>query len=110
MLRIYEKQRWFYVSFFFFIFGFCANALAKGECSIALARKYGDEHDFLAACREGNVDAVKYFLDLEGFNVNNQFISGLNGGPVHSLFPAAQNGHAKVVQVLVNAGADLNKT
>ncbi|MTI12066.1 ankyrin repeat domain-containing protein [Sansalvadorimonas verongulae] len=105
MLRVHENQRWFYTSFFIFVFGFCANVLAMGECEAVFSKelemKY-DEHDFLAACREGNVDVVQYFLDLEGFNVNKQFISGVNGEPVHGLFIAAQHGHIEVVKVLVD--------
>ncbi|MTI12068.1 ankyrin repeat domain-containing protein, partial [Sansalvadorimonas verongulae] len=113
MLRIHEKKWWIYTSFFLFAFEFCTNALAKGECKAVLSEelkgKY-DEHDFLAACREGNVKAVQYFLDKDNFDVNEQFISGGSGTYIHGLFPAAQNGHAEVVQMLVNAGAKINRT
>ncbi|MTI13959.1 ankyrin repeat domain-containing protein [Sansalvadorimonas verongulae] len=114
MLRVHKKQQWIYASFFFFVFGFCSNALAKGECEAALSedlnREY-DEHDFLAACRVGNVEAVHYFVDQVDFDVNEQFISGVSGILTQGLFVAAQNGHAGVVQILVNTSEiDINKT
>ncbi|WP_196221022.1 ankyrin repeat domain-containing protein, partial [Sansalvadorimonas verongulae] len=72
-------------------------------------RKY-KEHDFLAACREGNVEAVQIFLDQEGFDVNENFESGVSGRPVHGLYLAAQEGHAEVVKMLVNTeGVDVNQ-
>ncbi|MTI12607.1 ankyrin repeat domain-containing protein [Sansalvadorimonas verongulae] len=76
---------------------------------MTLKNKY-NEHDFLAACREGNVDVVQYFLDQGDFKVNEEFISGVSGMPVHGLFMAAQNGHSGVVKIVVKAGAELNQT
>ena len=67
-----------------------------------------NEHEFLAACRTGNVEAVQYFLNQEGFDPDEQLISGVNKGPVGGLFLAAQNGHHKVVEILVAAEVDLN--
>ncbi|MTI12020.1 ankyrin repeat domain-containing protein [Sansalvadorimonas verongulae] len=111
MLRIHQRQQWIYTSFFLFTLGFCTNTLGAGECPISLERECSGEHDFLAACREGNVAAVNYFLSLEGFDINEQFISGATGKPIHGLFLAAQNGHAEVVRVLVNDfNIDIDKT
>ncbi|MTI12688.1 ankyrin repeat domain-containing protein [Sansalvadorimonas verongulae] len=113
MLRVYGRQRFLYASFFLLALGFCANVLGTGECkadpSIALKNKY-NEHDFLAACREGNVDVVRYFLDQDDFDANEQFISGVTGIPVHGLFLAAQESRVEVLQSLIDAGADVNQT
>ncbi|MTI11730.1 ankyrin repeat domain-containing protein [Sansalvadorimonas verongulae] len=116
MLRTHEKQRWIYTSFFLLLLGVCTNVLAKGECeaelSVKLKNEYG-EHDFLAACREGNIEAVQFFLDQGEFDINKQFIRRLPGTRIHSfhhgLYFAAQNGHDKVVKILVDAGAKLNQ-
>ncbi|MTI13895.1 ankyrin repeat domain-containing protein [Sansalvadorimonas verongulae] len=112
MLRIYQSQRFLYASFFLLTLGFCANTLAAGECkadlSVPLKNEY-NEHDFLAACREGNVEAVTFFVSQDGFDVNEQFISGASGSPIHSLYLPAQNGYAEVVQILVNAGAEVDQ-
>ena len=53
------------------------------------------EHEFLAACRTGNVEAVQYFLDQEDFDPNEELMSALSKTPVSGLFLAAQNGHHK---------------
>ncbi|WP_196221002.1 ankyrin repeat domain-containing protein [Sansalvadorimonas verongulae] len=68
------------------------------------------EHDFLAACREGNTEAVHYFLDLEGFDINKQFPCEAYCEPVHGLFMAAAEGRVEVVQRLIAADADINQT
>ena len=60
-----------------------------------------NEHEFLAACRTGNVEAVQYFLDQDDFDPNEQLISGLSKTPVSGLFLAAQNGHHTVVEILI---------
>ncbi|MTI12021.1 ankyrin repeat domain-containing protein [Sansalvadorimonas verongulae] len=109
MLRIHEKQRWIYASFFLFVFTFCRNTLGAGECPINLKRLYGNEHDFLAACREGNLDAVQYFLNLEGFDISKQFISGVSGYPVHGLYLAVKDGHTELVHMLAEARSVLDQ-
>ncbi|MTI12199.1 ankyrin repeat domain-containing protein [Sansalvadorimonas verongulae] len=111
MLSVHEKQRWIYASFFLFVFVFCAKALGAGEYPMILKREYGDEHDFLAACREGNVKAVQFFIDQDDFDVNKRFISGASGTYTNGLFLAAQNGHTEVVKMLVRIeGIDINNT
>ena len=114
MLRIHEGLRLFYAIFFLFALGLCTNARAANECTAVLSeplKRAYDEHDFLAACREGNVEAVQFFLDQDEFDVNEQFISGYSGNSLHGLYIAAQNGHVEVVQILVNTGGvDLNQT
>ncbi len=107
MLRINEKCLWFYTGFFLFFLGLCSNSLAMYECtkelSQPLKRQY-DEHDFHAACREGNAEAVQFFIDQE------PLISGFNHDPVDGLVLAAQKGHREVVQILINTGgANLNQ-
>ncbi|WP_155159522.1 ankyrin repeat domain-containing protein [Sansalvadorimonas verongulae] len=113
MLRINERQRFLYTSFFLLALGFCANVLAKGECkadlSVELKNEY-DEHDFLAACREGNAEAVEYFLDQEGFDINQQLPCKTYCEPVHALFVAAEVGRVEVVQRLIAADAEINQT
>ncbi|MTI11808.1 hypothetical protein E1189_01765, partial [Sansalvadorimonas verongulae] len=113
MLRTGEKTLWACTSFFLLILGLCEHSQAMYQCTIersqTLVRKY-KEHDFLAACREGNVEAVQIFLDQEGFDVNENFESGVSGRPVHGLYLAAQEGHAEVVKMLVNTeGVDVNQ-
>ncbi|MTI13664.1 ankyrin repeat domain-containing protein [Sansalvadorimonas verongulae] len=71
--------------------------------------KYG-EHDFLAACREGNLEAVNVFLNQGDFDIDKQFTNRRTHIPVHGLFMAVIKGHAEVVQRLVNAGANLHQT
>ncbi|WP_230460232.1 ankyrin repeat domain-containing protein, partial [Sansalvadorimonas verongulae] len=68
------------------------------------------EHDFMAACREGNTEAVQFFLDLEGFDVNEPFSCKAYCEPVHGLFVAAAAGRIEVVQSLIAADAEINQT
>ncbi len=101
MLRINEKCLWFYTSFFLFFLGFFSNSLAMYECTKELSRplkREYDEHDFQAACREGNAEAVQFFIDQA------PLISGFNYDPVDGLVLAAQKGHVDVVQMLINTG------
>ncbi len=73
-------------------------------------QKYPNEHQFLAACRQGRVDVMEYWLNLEGFRPNDEFISGRTGEKVSGLFLASQEGHIDGVKLLIKAGADLNQT
>ena len=83
------------------------SALGGYDGETLLNNEY-NEHEFLAACRTGNVEAVQYFLDQEDFDPNEQLISGLSKTPVSGLFLAAQNGQHKVVEILVTARADIH--
>ncbi|MTI12067.1 hypothetical protein E1189_03255 [Sansalvadorimonas verongulae] len=65
-----------------------------------------DEHDFLAACREGNKEAVQFFIDLPGFDINGRWVSGLCGKYTTGLYVATVYGHLGIVSQLLNAGAD----
>ncbi|WP_196221308.1 ankyrin repeat domain-containing protein [Sansalvadorimonas verongulae] len=113
-MRVHKKQQWFYISFFFFALGVCAEALAEGECKAVLSKALENafhEHDFLAACREGNVEAVQSFLDLEEFDVNKPLISGISGKPVLGLFIAMRYGHTEVVDMLLGVeGIEVDNT
>ncbi|MTI13663.1 ankyrin repeat domain-containing protein [Sansalvadorimonas verongulae] len=113
MLRTHKKLWWFYASFFLLNLQICTDALAAGECNkvelkVPLVNKYG-EHDFLAACREGNLEAVNVFLSQGDFDINKYFPNRGSGTHVHGLFMATIKGHAEVVQRLVDAGAQVNK-
>ncbi len=67
------------------------------------------EHQFLAACRQGRVDVMEYWLSQKGFRPNNEFISGCTGAKVSGLGVASQIGYAEGVKLLIEAGADLNQ-
>ena len=93
----------------FLLFGLLKSfSVLGGYDGETLLNNEYNEHEFLAACRTGNVEAVQYFLDQEDFDPNEQLISGLTKTPVSGLFLAAQNGHHKVVEILVAAEVDLN--
>ncbi len=70
---------------------------------------YPNEHQLLAACRQGRVDIVKYWLNQKGFRPNDEFISGLTGNKISGLRVASHNGHNDGVTLLIEAGADLNQ-
>ena len=69
-----------------------------------------NEHEFLAACRTGNIEAVHYFLDQEDFDPNEGLISGVTKALVSGPFMAANNGHHEIVNILLAAEVDLNLT
>ncbi len=73
---------------------------------------YPDEHQFLAACWQGRVDIVEYWVNQEGFRPNDEFISSLAGDKASGLFVASDTGRNDVVKLLVEAGAgaDLNQS
>ncbi|MCL6270914.1 ankyrin repeat domain-containing protein [Sansalvadorimonas sp. 2012CJ34-2] len=80
----------------------------KGEPQLEMTY---EEHEFLAACREGNVPAVEYYLGQDGFDPNANFKSGASGNMMFGLFLAAENGHDKVVRIFAQTeGIDLNQT
>ena len=102
------------VLFFYSIFFLCLIATrciwAKWEGEPPLKMKY-DEHEFLAACREGNVPAVEFYLRNKDFDPNKYFLSGATGKLIFGLFLAAQNGHDKVVEILAQTeGINVNQT
>ena len=83
---------------------------AQGEWtgSPALIMRY-EEHEFLAACREGHVPAVEHYLSDENFNPNLTFTCGATKTPATGLFLAARDGHLNVVKTLIaSAKIDLN--
>ena len=77
----------------FLLFGFLKSFSVLGgyDGETPLKNEY-NEHEFLAACRTGNVEAVQYFLDQQDFDPNEQLISGLSKTPVSAVFLAAKNG------------------
>ena len=92
-----------------FLFGLLKSFSVFGgyDGETLLINEYS-EHEFLAACRTGNVEAVQYFLDQDDFDPNERLISGVIKAPVSGLFLAAQSGHHKVVEILVAAEVVLN--
>ncbi len=67
------------------------------------------EHQFLAACRQGRVDVMEYWLSQKGFRPNDEFISGCCGDRVSGLWVVSQKGYTDGVKLLIEAGADLNQ-
>ncbi len=76
----------------------------------AFVQNYPDEHQFLAACRQGRVDVMEYWLSQKGFRPNDEFISGYTGEKVSGLWIASQEDHINGVKLLIKVGADLNQT
>ncbi len=72
-------------------------------------QNYPDEHQFLAACRQGRVDVMEYWLSQQGFSPNDEFIRGCRGERVSGLWVASQKGYTDGVKLLIKAGADLNQ-
>ncbi len=75
----------------------------------AFVQNYSGEHQFLAACRQGRVDVMEYWLSQKGFSPNDEFISGYTGKKVSGLCVASQKGHTDGVKLLIKAGADVNQ-
>ncbi len=75
----------------------------------AFVQDFPDEHQFLAACRQGRVDVMEYWLSQKGFRPNDEFISGRTGEKVSGLRVASKKGHTDGVKLLIKAGADLNQ-
>ena len=95
------------------LYGFCLlmalAAQADWEGYPPLQNRY-KEHEFLAACREGNCPAVQFYLENDGFNCNEEHNSGLMHKPVTGLYIASQEGHTEAVRSLIAAGADLDRS
>ncbi len=75
----------------------------------AFVQDYPGEHQFLAACRQGRVDVMEYWLSQKGFRPNDEFIRGCRGDRVSGLWVASQKGYTDGVKLLIEAGADLNQ-
>ena len=92
--------------------GFCLlmalAAQAGWEGYPPLQNRY-KEHEFLAACREGNCPAVNFYLEIDGFNCNEEHNSGLVHEAVTGLYIASQEGHTEAVSTLIAAGADIDR-
>ena len=95
------------------LYGFCllmaSGAQAGWEGYPPLQNRY-KEHEFLAACREGNCPAVNFYLEREGVNCNEEHNSGLTHTPVTGLYIASQEGHTQAVSSLIAAGADVGQS
>ena len=79
-----------------------------------LANHY-QEHEFLAACSEGNLPAVAYYLGDGGVNVDDLFPYGIDRPKregekieerITGIFMAVREGHEAIVDYLLTAGAD----
>ncbi len=79
-----------------------------GDASKPVLKNTWGEHEFLAACREGHITVVRYYLTLNGFDINQLYSGGEKKQLMTGLFLAAGYGHHAVVKMLLNAGADPN--
>ncbi len=75
----------------------------------AFVQGHPGEHQFLAACRQGRVDVMEYWLSQKGFRPNDEFISGCTGNKVSGLRVASDCRHNDGLKLLIKAGADLNQ-
>ena len=95
------------------LFCFCLlmalRAQAGWQGDPPLQNKYR-EHEFLAACLEGNCPAVKFYLESEGFDLNERRMSGSSRVPVTGLYRAALAGQTETVRMLVAAGAEPDRS
>ncbi len=82
------------------------TAWAAGNGS-GLKNEFG-EHKFLAACREGYVEGVWYYMNLPGFDINQLYPGGESKRPMTGLYLAAGYGHHSVVTMLLANGANPN--
>ncbi len=75
----------------------------------AFVQGHPGEHQFLAACWQGRVDVMEYWLSQKSFRPNDEFISGNTGEKVSGLRVASDCGHKDGLKLLIKAGADLNQ-
>ena len=60
-----------------------------------------EEHEFIRACRNGDVVTVRRYSDDESFNVNQPLVSGRSGEEITGFFVACQEGQDEVVRILL---------
>ena len=80
-------------------------------------QEYPNEHQFLAACRQGRPDIAAYWLGHDDFDPDREFSNGWVKklkyqrviSKMSGLFVAAARGHKAVVEMLINAKANVNK-
>ncbi len=78
-------------------------------------KDYPQDPQFVAACRQGRLDVVQYWLKQQGFNPDHRFKSGKSSLlgfilPVRGLHLAIIHGHEDVVKALLDAGTSVHKT
>ncbi len=69
-----------------------------------------EEHEFLAAIRENNLPAIRFYLDQDGFDPNQEFVAGMQDISAFGLVFAVVNGSEQAVALLLDTpGIDYNK-
>ena len=92
---------------FFLLMAFGAQAGWQGFPPLQI--RFG-EHEFIAACRQGNCPAVQFYLEQEGFDPNKKRRSGFASRSVTGLFCAAAWGQTDAVRILVTARANIEQS
>jgi hypothetical protein len=67
-----------------------------------------NEKSFMQAVSNGNIEAVKLFLDI-GMSPNTVGITSEKGPGVSALMLAKSNGHQEIVKLLIDKGADIKQ-
>ncbi len=80
----------------------------QGEAKFT--QRFAEEHQVIAACRQGRIDILHYWVRMEGFNPNQKFFGGECGDPVSCLWVASYEGHADIVDYLIQIGANVDLT
>ncbi len=80
--------------------------LVLGLVFVLGASVYANTDEFMAAAKSGDADIVKEYLGY-GMNVNLKD-EGTRGGGRTALIHAAMAGHANVIEVLIDGGADVS--
>lgn len=94
----------------FLIMIFNTSVFANYEGKTPIVNTY-NEHEFLAACRTGNIEAALYFHNNPEFNTSEPFKSGIeNHSVVTGLYLAAQEGHVPIVELLCAQENDYTTT
>ncbi len=79
-----------------------------GDASKPILKNTKREHKFLAACREGHIGVIRYYLKLADFDINQLYTGGAKKEFMTGLYLAAGFGHHLAVKMLLKAGADPN--